>query len=1707
MTMRDTKIGHHLENSLRLYLRALLLLSGLMSVLTLSGCGGGGGGESTSTSGGGGTQSTVTSVSVTCASASVEVGATDQCSPTVQGTSNPSQTVSWSVSPATIGSISSAGLFTASAAGTATITATSTQDSTKSGSATVTVSAPSTITGVSVTCSPASILTNQTSTCTPTVTGTGSFSSSVAWSVSPSSIGTVSNNGIFTPTAAGTATITATSTEDTSKFGSSTVTVTAPPTVTSVTVTCASATVQVEQTDQCTANVQGTSNPSQTVTWAVNSAASGNSTVGTISSAGLYTAPDPIPSSGSAITITATSQADSTKYATAQISLTYPAPSLISVSPSSESTGSADTTLTLNGSGFTKASIVDLDGATLTTSFASTSALSATLPASDSAMAGNHSITVANPSPGGGSSNAVPFAIQNPAPVITSLNPSVVPDGSLDTQVQITGSNFLPGSTVSANSTVVASTFVSATQLVATIPASDLVIAGTVSISVANPSPGGGTSPDAALSVGTQTFDQPGVRQDGTQDPEALSYVVGPPAVPTSTTSQSIGHNVSAAESQLQQGSASAQCAGKSPVDAPTNTCAAIGPDCVPGVPWAPQVGPGDWGHTANCGPAAVLMVHSKLFSTTLNMNDELVSFNQFLEAASACTGTTALCLKKYAGDIDADQSFSTSAGQASFYNGLVVGTPAQLETCMTTPSCLPGSPLSCYHTLATNCSGGGLTTTDLGNIAESQWGLSWQAGHISNASTVSNQSTQGQQTEDCPSQMAWLKLQIDAGLPVIVHVDYKLGLDPEFGYVGHYMVLVGMNGTACSDRVYVVDPGVTDPANGDYTDQTTISEASTSATCNGTTCRYTVGQFLKSWANHGYDALVLSGASTGCNQPPSLGIVAKSISSLTSGQVGLQYSATFAAQYGVPPYTWSIVNGQGNLPPGIQLDPDSGTVSGTPTLQGTFQFFVEVTDANQNIASGVAIIDIGAAADPLTITTPGELQSSTSGKAYSFPLSASGGIVPYHWSAGGVVCPNTIPGLDGVCVSDSGIIQGTPTSATTGPISFQLQVTDSSSSIQTAKKTMTLAVLPANLPPQVYSVAANPSAVNEQATSSLVCTAIDPQQLSLTYAWTVSGGTVSGSGASVTWTAPTAPGGYGATCTVTSSAGLTASGSTVIQVTNSVLNSSISPTSGTLGVTQFTESGSGATPGGGVTATITLPNTTTTTSHTTANGSGQYSFAPFTESVAGAYSEIDSDDKTGNKSLPLSWTVTSSAAPVLLVTPTNAPVSAAAGSTNFSVSNTGTGTLSYSATVMSGSSWLSIASGAAGGNSGTISVSYFANTGTQRSGAIQITASGAADSPMTVTVTQAGVTTSNTRISENLGFDLEFAPAESDMLTWFQSSPYRDIGVYIGGCNVTAVPASGPNGCGSNPPNAGTKKTNTNLTSTWVSDVSGMGWGIMPLWVGPQASCISSNNPSGFYWIDTSTSTSAYNEGVSEADAAATAATALGMGNSVVYYDMEAYSTSDASCDATVGQFISGWVTELRAQGFQAGVYGAPYNVQDWTTPPDALWMFYPDGVGTAADLNKVLSSTWAQKRIHQYCAGGSAQICPSPAQQSYGGVPLGVSPNQGIDLDVEDGPVFSVVLSTGAPSITGLNQQSFPSSNSDQTMLINGTNFQNGDTLTFTYPDGSTHPAARSTSFVSSTQLSYQFNDASDPGTWYVTVNSPDGSQHSNAWQFTVH
>ena len=78
---------------------------------------------------------------------------------------------------------------------------------------------------------------------------------------------------------------------------------------------------------------------------------------------------------------------------------------------------------------------------------------------------------------------------------------------------------------------------------------------------------------------------------------------------------------------------------------------------------------------------------------------------------------------------------------------------------------------------------------------------------------------------------------------------------------------------------------------------------------------------------------------------------------SLPPGAVNSPYSATLAAAGGLPPYSWSLI--QGSLPNGLTLNGSSGLISGRPTAAGTFNFTVQVSDSASPLATASAPLGI----------------------------------------------------------------------------------------------------------------------------------------------------------------------------------------------------------------------------------------------------------------------------------------------------------------------------------------------------------------------------------------------------------------------------------------------------------------------------------------------------------------------------------------------------------------------------------------------------------------------------------------------------------------------------------------------------------------------------------------------------------------------------
>ena len=161
----------------------------------------------------------------------------------------------------------------------------------------------------------------------------------------------------------------------------------------------------------------------------------------------------------------------------------------------------------------------------------------------------------------------------------------------------------------------------------------------------------------------------------------------------------------------------------------------------------------------------------------------------------------------------------------------------------------------------------------------------------------------------------------------------------------------------------------------------------------------------------------------------------------LASGRVGTAYNDSVHASGGVPPYTWEP--GTGQLPTGLSLNAQNGSITGTPTVAGTFSFTIRVTDSASGKAEAPFSVTIGA---PLSITTATTLPTGSAGSAYSLNFAASGGASPYSWSETG-------PLPTGLTLSASGTLAGTPTQVGNFPIT--VQVTDGSSATATASFTV----------------------------------------------------------------------------------------------------------------------------------------------------------------------------------------------------------------------------------------------------------------------------------------------------------------------------------------------------------------------------------------------------------------------------------------------------------------------------------------------------------------------------------------------------------------------------------------------------------------------------------------------------------------------------
>ncbi|HEX8975494.1 MAG TPA: glycoside hydrolase domain-containing protein [Solirubrobacteraceae bacterium] len=236
-------------------------------------------------------------------------------------------------------------------------------------------------------------------------------------------------------------------------------------------------------------------------------------------------------------------------------------------------------------------------------------------------------------------------------------------------------------------------------------------------------------------------------------------------------------------------------------------------------------------------------------------------------------------------------------------------------------------------------------------------------------------------------------------------------------------------------------------------------------------------------------------------------------------------------------------------------------------------------------------------------------------------------------------------------------------------------------------------------------------------------------------------------------------------------------------------------------------------------------------------------------------------------------------------------------------------------------------------------------------------------------------------------GFDACSTPSQHTMTAW-GSSPYRALGIYIGGANSACA--------------------QPNLTTTWMSTQWAAGWHMIPIYVGLQA-------PSNSCGCAPISSSQASSEGTAAAQDAVAQAQAVGIGSgNPIYDDMEGYSHTSANT-AAVMDFLAAWTTQLHAEGYASGVYSSGQSgiadlVARYGTTyvePDNIWVADWNGQATTSDPYLPAADWPSHQRLHQYRGAHN---------ETYGGATLN------IDSDYLDGATAfgGTVAPAAAPSLS---------------------------------------------------------------------------------------
>lgn len=637
------------------------------------------------------------------------------------------------------------------------------------------------------------------------------------------------------------------------------------------------------------------------------------------------------------------------------------APVISSLSPSSATAGGPQFTLTVNGSdfgGLLTTATVRWNGSDRTTTFVSSTQLTAAITAADIANTGTAQVTVRNQPAVGGpeTSSPVPFTINNPVPVISSLSPTSVLEDGPNFTLTVNGSNFVAGSMVRLDGSNQNTTFVSSTQLTAMIQDNDIRQPGSLSITVFNPTPGGGTSNAMTLTVTSSLTI--------TTSSPLPSAVVGSPYSQTLAAAGGLSpYSWSITTGSLPAGLALAPSTGvlsgspsssgnfnftvevsDSSLPAPITATKAFSLVVSAGAPVLTSLNPSA---AAAGSPALTLTVNGTNFvsSSTVRWNGS----NRTTTFVSSSQLTAAIPATDVASPGTATVTVANPGGSTSNALTFTVS-PAALT--ITTASPLPAGVVGVPYSQTLSATGGQppYSWSVVAGSLPTGLALAPSTGILNGTPSASGSINFTVQVSDGaqPTPLTTTKifsLAVTATAPILNT------LNPSSTIAGGPAFTLTVNGSNFASSSTVRWNGVNRTT-------TFVSGSQLTAAIPATDIA-TVGTASITVLNPGPST---SNALTFTISGPGLTITTNS--PLPQGTVGASYSQTLAASGGTTPYTWSLTSG--SLPTGLTLNPSSGAIEGTPSAVVNSTFTVRVSDSASASATKQFQLSIGSTAAPI---------------------------------------------------------------------------------------------------------------------------------------------------------------------------------------------------------------------------------------------------------------------------------------------------------------------------------------------------------------------------------------------------------------------------------------------------------------------------------------------------------------------------------------------------------------------------------------------------------------------------------------------------------------------------------------------------------------------------------------------------------------------